>query len=52
MRAHQPLDPVAADVDARPLERQPHPPVAVAVIVGRVHGLDLLEQPLVADGSR
>jgi hypothetical protein len=50
--ARQPLDAVAADVDAGALERQPRAPVAVTVIVGRVHGLDLAEQPLLSDGPR
>jgi hypothetical protein len=50
--AHQPLDAVTTDVDARPLELKPRPPVAVAVIVGRLHGLDLAEQPLVSDRPR
>ena len=52
VRAHQPLDAIAADLDTLALELKPGSPVAVAVIVGRVHGLDLLEQPLFADGSR
>src|SRR4051794_5597412 len=47
--AHQALDAVAADVDALALERQPCPPVAVAVVVGLVDAFDLTQQPLVLD---
>jgi len=50
--AHQPLDAVAADVDALALERQPRSAVAIAVVVRGVHPLDALKQPLVADRSR
>jgi hypothetical protein len=50
--AHQPLDPVTTDLDARALERQPRPPIAIAVIVRGVKLLNSLEQPLIADDSR
>jgi hypothetical protein len=52
MGAHQPLDAVTTDLDAGTLERRPRAPVAVAVMVGRMRGLDPLHQPLVSDGSR
>jgi hypothetical protein len=52
MRAHQPLDPITTDRHAFATQRQPHAPIAVAVRVGRVHGLDLAEPPFVADRSR
>ena len=48
--AHQPLDAVAASVDALALERQPRPPVAVAVVVGAMQALDAIKQPLVPEG--
>src|SRR5204863_9009052 len=45
--AHQPLDPAAADLLARPLQRLPHPPRPVGEVVGRVDLADQLEQSLV-----
>ena len=50
--AHQPLDPAAADLLAGAPQRLPHPPVAVGVVVGRVHLADPREQPLVLDAAR
>src|SRR5215204_59919 len=52
MRAHQPLDAVAADLDAVARERLPRAPAAVAGVIRGVHRLDAPEQPLVADGPR
>jgi hypothetical protein len=49
VRAHQPLDAVAPGVDTLTLKRQPGPAVAVAMVVGAMHPLDLLQQPLIAD---
>jgi hypothetical protein len=51
VRAHQPLDAVAADGDAVAPQRQPRAAVAVAVVVGGVDALDLLEQPRVPHRS-
>ena len=42
----------AADLLAGALQRLPHAPVAVGVVVGRVHLADPLEQPLVLDRAR
>ena len=47
--AHQPLDAAARDRLARPVERHPHAPGSVGVVVGRVQLPDALEQPLVLD---
>jgi hypothetical protein len=52
MGAHQPLHAVATDLDALALERQPAATVAIAVKVGGVQTLDLLQQPLVPDRPR
>ncbi len=47
--SHQPLHPATAALLAGAAQRQPHPPVAVGVVVGRVQLVDSAEQPLVVD---
>jgi hypothetical protein len=47
MLAHQPLHAGATDIDALALERWS---AATVAVVGRVHALDALQQPLIADG--
>src|SRR3954454_4543342 len=42
--AHQTLDAITADTDAVAPQRQPRSAVAVAVKVGRLHTLDVLQQ--------
>jgi hypothetical protein len=45
--AHQPLDPVTADVLAGAQQRLPGPPVAVGAVVRLMDLTDPAEQPLV-----
>ena len=49
VRVHQALDVVAADGLAAALERQPHLPIAVGVVVQRVQLADAAQEPLVVD---
>src|SRR5204863_6138743 len=52
VRAHQALHPAARRLLAGTLERLPHPPVAVGVVVRGVQLADPREQPLVLDRAR
>jgi hypothetical protein len=49
---HQPFDPIAADLDAGALERQPCLAVAVGAVVALGDLLDEPAQPLVLNCSR
>jgi len=51
VRAHQPLDAIATDLDSLAAQRLPRAPVAAGVVVGRVQALDALKQPRLADGA-
>src|SRR5215831_3310908 len=51
VRFHQPLHLAAWRPLAGATKREPHPPVAVGVVVGRVQRTDPLEKTLVVDGT-